>query len=80
MTIYKDEVKEMFMNWFKKNGAAAGHVMGKQDVITNVLKKLDKKQDAALEMAMEELKSSGLIETKEDGVTLVLTQKGAEQL
>jgi len=70
----------MFMNWFKKKKAVAGQVMEKQDVIKEVLKKLDKKQDAALEKAMDELKSSGLIETKEDGVTLVLTQKGAERL
>jgi hypothetical protein len=68
------------MTWFKKNRAVAGHVMSKQDVITNILKKLDKKQDAALEKAMDEIKRSGMIETKEDGVTLVLTQKGAEQL
>jgi Mn-dependent DtxR family transcriptional regulator len=33
-----------------------------------------------LEQAMNELKRSGLIEMKEDGVTLMLTQKGAEQL
>lgn len=70
----------MFMNWFKKKKAVTGQVMEKQDVIKEVLKKLDKKQDAALEKAMDELKSSGLIETKEDGVTLVLTQKGAERL
>ncbi len=79
-TTAKDEVKAMFMAWFKKNGADAGHVMNKQDVITHVLKKLDKKQDGFLEQAMDELKRGGLIETKEDGVTLVLTQKGAEQL
>jgi len=70
----------MFMNWFKKNKAAAGHVMQKQDVIVNVLRKLDKKQDEVLEKAMDELNLEGIIETKEDGVTLVLTQKGAERL
>lgn len=79
-TTAKDEVKAMFLAWFKKNKAAAGHIMSKQDVITHVLKKLDKKQDGFLEQAMGELKKSGLIETKEDGVTLVLTQKGADQL
>ena len=79
-TTAKDEVKAMFLGWFKKNKAAAGHIMSKQDVVTHVLKKLDKKQDSALEQAMDELKRSGLIETKEDGVILMLTQKGAEQL
>jgi hypothetical protein len=76
--IYKDEVKAMFMDWFKKNKAAAGHVMGKQDVIRDILRRLDAKQDKALEKAMDELNREGLIETKEDGVTLVLTQKGAD--
>jgi hypothetical protein len=70
----------MFMNWFKKNKAVAGHVMQKQDVIVHVLRKLDKKQDEVLEKAMDELNHDGIIETEEDGVTLVLTQKGAERL
>jgi hypothetical protein len=70
----------MFMNWFKKNKAVAGHVMQKQDVIAHVLRKLDKKQDEVLDKAMDELNRDGIIETKEDGVTLVLTQKGAEGL
>lgn len=52
--------------------------MNKQDVIKNVLKKIDSKQDHAFEKAMNQLKNDGLIETKEDGITLVLTQKGAE--
>lgn len=70
----------MFMQWFKRNHAGAGHIMGKQDVIADILRKLDKKQDAVLEKAMDELNAKGLIETKEDGVTLVLTQKGADSL
>lgn len=70
----------MFMNWFKSSRAVAGHVMGKADVIKNVLKKLDSKQDKIFEKAMNELKSDGLIEVQEDGVTLVLTQKGADTL
>ncbi|MCX6074248.1 MAG: hypothetical protein NTY39_08020 [Campylobacterales bacterium] len=52
--------------------------MTKQDVINNVLRKLDSKQDKTFAKAMEELKSDGLIEVQEDGVTLVLTQKGAD--
>lgn len=68
----------MFMNWFKSSRATEGHVMNKQDVIKNVLKKIDSKQDHAFEKAMNQLKNDGLIETKEDGITLVLTQKGAE--
>ena len=38
------------------------------------------KQNDALEKAMEGLKSDGLIEVKEDGVTLVLTKKGADAI
>lgn len=70
----------MFMNWFRSSRAAAGHIMTKQDVINAVLKKIDSKQDRPFTIAMEELKSDGVIEIKEDGVTLVLTQKGAETL
>ncbi len=70
----------MFMNWFKSSRAVAGHIMTKQDVINAVLKKIDSKQDRPFTIAMEELKSDGVIEIKEDGVTLVLTQKGAETL
>ena len=71
----KDEVKEMFMSWFAKN-RKVGQIMSKQNVIKNILTKLDIKQNKVLETAMSELKKSGMIETQEDGVTLVLTQKG----
>jgi len=70
----------MFMNWFKSSRAAAGHIMTKQDVIKNILKKLDAKQDRPFQIAMDELKNDGLIEIKEDGVTLVLTEKGSERI
>ena len=75
----KDEVKAMFMSWFAKN-PKVGQIMSKQDVIKNILTKLDIKQNKVLEVAMNDLKSSGLIETQEDGVTLVLTQKGFDFL
>jgi predicted transcriptional regulator len=52
--------------------------MTKRDVVENIIAKLDAKQNDALEKAMNELRREGLIEVKEDGVTLVLTQKGAE--
>jgi len=68
------------MNWFKSCRAIAGHVMNKEDVIKNVLKKIDSKQDRPFTLAMDELKSDGLIEIKEDGVTLILTEKGADLL
>lgn len=70
----------MFMNWFRSSRAIAGHIMTKEDVIKAVLKKLDSKQDHPFAKAMEELKNDGLIEIKEDGVTLVLTEKGADLL
>lgn len=73
----QNEVKEMFMNWFKKNNTI-GRIMSKQDVVKNVLTKLNAKQNDALEQAMNELKNAGLIEVQEDGVTLVLTKKGSE--
>lgn len=74
-----NEVKEMFMNWFKKNNKV-GQIMTKQDVITSILTKLDAKQNEALEEAMHQLKSGGLITIQEDGVTLVLTEKGSNSI
>ncbi|MDO9057147.1 MAG: hypothetical protein Q8O20_05080 [Sulfuricurvum sp.] len=68
------------MNWFKSSHAQAGHIMSKQDVISAILKKLDSKQDRPFQIAMDELKHDGLIEIQEDGVTLILTQKGSERL
>ena len=73
----KNEVKQMFMSWFKKNNHV-GQIMTKQDVVRNILTKLDSKQNDALAEAMNDLKTEGLIEVQEDGVTLVLTQKGTE--
>ncbi len=70
----KNEVKEMFRNWFKKRNEA-GQIMTKQDVINNILKNLNKEQDKFLEEAMDEMVSEGLIEVQEDGVTLVLKRK-----
>ena len=70
----KNEVKQMFRNWFKKRNEA-GQVMTKQDVINNVLKNLNKEQDKFLEEAMDEMVSEDLIEVQEDGVTLVLKRK-----
>jgi len=75
----KDEVKEMFINYFTKN-KKVGKIMSKQDVINIIIKNLDKKQDKVLNIAMDELKSSGFIEVKEDNVTLILTQKGFDSL
>ncbi len=73
----KDQVKEMFINWFKKSNTL-GQIMTKQDVVRNILTKLNSKQDDALSEAMEELKRKKLIEVQEDGVTLVWTQKGVD--
>jgi DNA polymerase/3'-5' exonuclease PolX len=75
----KNEVKEMFMNWFKKHNQV-GQIMRKQEVVREIIKKLDAKQEDALEAAMRELVKSGIIEVQEDGVTLVLTAQGAELL
>jgi len=71
----KNEVKDMFMAWFKKN-RSLGQIMTKEDVVKNVIKNLDAPQNDALEEAMRELKKYGFIEVQEDGVTLVLTKKG----
>ena len=79
-TLYKEEVKEMFMVWFKKQKAVAGHVMRKDDVLKNIIKNLDKKQDDVLELAMNDLKTGGYLETLDDGFSLVLTEKGAHSL
>ncbi len=71
----KEEVKEMFYSWFKRK-AKVGKVMSKQDVISNILTQLNKQQDKVLDVAMDELKSSGFMENQDDGVSLVLTEKG----
>lgn len=70
----------MFISWFKNAQAQAGHIMTKQDVISAILKKLDSKQDRPFQIAMDELKHDGIINLKEDGVTVVLTEKGALKL
>lgn len=54
--------------------------MTKSDVIKNILKKLDSKQDKLFVKAMDELTNDGFFEVQSDGVTLLLTQKGADQL
>jgi hypothetical protein len=70
----------MFMNWFKSSRALEGHIMTKSDVIKNILKKLDPKQDKLFTRAMDELSNEAIIIVQPDGVTLVLTQKGADLL
>ncbi|MDP1783910.1 MAG: hypothetical protein Q8K81_00610 [Sulfuricurvum sp.] len=79
-TIQINEIKTMFMNWFKSGRAVEGHIMTKADVIKNILKKLDSKQDKLFVKAMDELTNDAIIEVQPDGVTLVLTQKGADLL
>jgi hypothetical protein len=73
----KNEVKAMFVAWFKRNNNV-GQVMTKLDVAREIIKKLDKPQNEALEIAMKELVREGLFEIQEDGVTLVLTKQGTE--
>jgi len=74
----KQEVKNLFINWFKSVKAESGHIMTKQDVIKNVIKKLDKKLEKSLEEGMKDLVDNHWIEVQEDGVTLVLTEQGAK--
>jgi len=70
----KNEVKQMFRNWFKKRNEI-GQIMTKQNVINSVLKNLNKEQDKFLKDAMDEMIHEGLLEVKEDGLTLVLKRK-----
>ncbi len=70
----KNEVKQMFRNWFKKRNEA-GQIMTKQDVVNHVLKNLNKEQDKFLQDAMDEMIHEGLIEVQEDGLTLILKRK-----
>jgi len=79
-TLYKEEVIEMFLKWFKQQKAEAGHVMSKTDVLKNIIKNIDAKQDGMLEQAMKELRDKGILETQEDGFSLMLTEKGAKSL
>lgn len=73
----KNEVKEMFFQWFKKRNIV-GQIMSKEDVVSNVIAKLDAKQNDALKKAMDELINNGFVNVQDDGLTLVLTQRGSE--
>jgi len=79
-SIYTEEVVEMFSKWFKSQKAKESHVMTKHDVLKNIIKHLDKKQDDVLEKAMNQLESKGLLKKGEDGFSLILTAKGAKEL
>ncbi|MBC8238582.1 MAG: hypothetical protein H8E76_10185 [Helicobacteraceae bacterium] len=74
-----NEVKKMFKDWFRRNKNVT-QIMTKEDVVRNILTKLDAKQNDALEDAMNKLKKEGFMEVKEDGLTLVLTKLGADSL
>lgn len=79
-TMQVNEIKMMFMNWFKSSNASQGHIMTKADVIKAILKKLDSKQDKFFTRAMDDMVNEGIFEIQSDGVTLMLTQKGADLL
>ena len=72
---YKNQVKEMFSNWFKKNNNV-GYIMSKQDIVKNILTKLTSKQENSLQIAIKELDEDGYVKIQEDGLSLLLTQKG----
>jgi hypothetical protein len=72
---YKNQVKQMFSSWFKEHNRV-GYVMTKQDIVKNIITKLTSKQENSLEIAIKELNKDGYIEVREDGLTLMLTQKG----
>lgn len=72
-----DEVKAFFRTYFKQN-CTAGHIMTKEAVIKHVLRKLTAKEDAVFADALNELKKSGHVEVQDDGVSIMLTQKGAD--
>ena len=72
-----DEVKAFFRDYFRKN-AVANHVMSKEAVIKHILKKLTPKEEDVFKDAVNELKQEGFITLQEDGLTLVLTQKGVD--
>ena len=72
---YKNQVKQMFSNWFK-NHNRVGYVMSKQDIVKNIITQLNSKQENSLEIAISELNKDGYVEVQDDGLTLILTQKG----
>lgn len=72
---YKNQVKQMFSNWFK-NHNRVGYVMSKQDIVKNIITKLNSKQENSLEIAISELNKDGYVEVQDDGLALALTQKG----
>ncbi len=72
-----DEVKALFRHYFA-NHRDAGHVMPPEAVKKYVLKKLRPKEDGIFADALKSLKKEGFIEVLEDGVSLMLTQKGSD--
>lgn len=72
-----DEVKGFFRDYFRKN-AIRGHMMHPEDVKKYILRKLTAKEENVFAQALNALKTEGFIEVQEDGLTLVLTQKGAD--
>lgn len=72
-----DEVKGFFRDFFRKN-ATQGDLMTPEDVKKYVLRKLTAKEESVFAQALNGLKTEGFIEVQEDGLTLMLTQKGAD--
>jgi len=72
-----EEVQGLFRQYFKQH-KTVGHIMTAQDVKKHVLKKLTAKEDAVFGDAIKALSKEGFIEVQEDGVSLLLTQKGVD--
>jgi len=69
------KAKEIMINWYIKNNSKAGAMLNSNDLMTIFMQADDDTLDA-MEDAMDELMSDGIVTDGETG--LVLTEKGVE--
>ena len=69
------KAKEIMVNWYIKNNSKAGAMLSSNDLMTIFMQAENDTLDA-MEDAMDELMSDGIVTDGETG--LVLTEKGVE--
>lgn len=75
----KDDVRNMILDWFKRNNSDVGHVMDERNLLHSILMKLNPKQNKVFDEAIDELVKDGLIEIKNNKL-LILTKKGVNHI
>jgi len=70
-----EKAKEIMVNWYIENNSKAGSMLNSNDLMT-IFMQADNDTLDAMEDAMDELMSEGIVTDGESG--LVLTEKGVE--